>query len=188
MPEPRTTDTVATDTLAQHQISSIHGGTIVRGYRCTCGQMGSEAWGPLHLVEMGVEAGVTAMAELRAAQDAEDARELTTLELAERDLAGWLHGMMTSGRGPDADAWRDALALLVHAAATPDEPMTTARATAVGGALWVELEAWETAQDHMDGRDPLRTVPVVACWRTDAHGRHSWRAEPTRELVDCLGR
>jgi len=141
-----TTDTVATETLERHQLSQSYGGrtpglTFVQGIRCSCGRRFTEAGAMLHLVEMGVEAGVAAMAELHERQAETERQELTPQEKAERELAGYLGGMLHTGRaiGPE---WRDQLSLLVDWASQASR-VTTPQALAAGGRLWLELERLE---------------------------------------------
>lgn len=203
--ELRTTDTVAAQTLSQHTLSQHKvGGTgylTFDGYRCSCGQSGQgESWATLHLVEMGVEAGVAAMAELRDRQAEEDrlaAARVDPLQLAERDLVRYLAGMEGAARELDVESWRDVLAVLVSCAADADKrhlfPST------LGARLWLELEEYEDAKakpgPQMDTSGKLlRTVPCTQADAGTPHQPHAWYhlpllrdADTESELVYCPG-
>lgn len=176
-----TTDTVATQTLEAHQLTRLYGATHLAQTVCSCGQRGTEAWGLLHLVEMGVEAGVAAMAELRERETAR--AEPTPLEKAHRDLVGYIDGMRQSGRAPDWNHWRDVLATLVVNAA--DVGRTAPNADELAADLWLELEQAEDLHSipaDAQGTDTSGR-PMVHCSTRSRHAWHTYRMQTPTDLV-----
>lgn len=190
-------DTVATQVYGEHQLKTdpvtgllAHIGISSPLYTCTCGRMkqGDATAGALHLVEMGVEAGAAAIMEMRAAQAAEPEPELTTEELAQRDLAGYMHGMEARYRqnprepwSVELTGWRDQLAILVECAA--DTSIRHPQALELGARLWVELEAWEAHTANLDPTSYGRHTEPAAAYRHSSSAQADVERQAAQEAA-----